>query len=701
MAATIEPIEGQLWLLPPPPKTWDTNKEFKVFKSISAVETCRIEPAGIQFANHVRRILHNRTLEEDLELEAALHAGEDEDVNLEEDEEETKELLASDPNNWKEQDHYAILGISRLRYKANDDDIKRAYRRKVLKHHPDKKAASSGNTSDDAFFKCIQKAWEVLSDPVKRRQWDSVDPQFDENLPSGRALKPGEDFFKIFGPGFEKESRFSKKELPPFGDVDSTREEVEAFYDAWFNFDSWRTFELLDEEDEGSGERLLSVMELTAHLYPILPSREEKRYYERKNRAARLKLKKEDNARILRFVEAALKNDPRIIRIREEEKAAKEAKRKEKEWAAQAEKREAERKAEEERVAKEKEEKEEKERRELEKKEKEAHKKLVRKMRKGIRDVFAEHNNLAGDGVDGDEQVTKLEALFENSEIWHLEEFRFRLDQEAPKGVAALKKCFEDELASMKERQAQAAKQAEATKAAAAAAAASGQARKAKAPWTPKEQAMLIKAFKSFPGGTVQRWEKIAEYVNLHGVEEGEEPGSRARGPDDCIRKSKELQAVSMAERAAMQDVVAGKKKEVEVKDAPTNREVVNSDLNLPKAGANGAVANGPAAARPPTPSGKKAARSGTATPPPGRSETPPPANVTANGFVVPENDSWTAAQQAQLEAALRKYPAAQFASAPSERWEKIAGEVDGKNKKEVKARVKELHEAVKKKNKK
>ncbi|KAJ3216077.1 hypothetical protein HDU67_009957 [Dinochytrium kinnereticum] len=664
------------FLLPPPPKGWDKDKDMKIHaKSLAPFAKVKIEPVGREFLNVVRRIRMNRTLEEDLELEAALHAAEEEDVNLEEDEPETKKLLASDPNNWKQQDHYAIMGISKLRWKANDDDIKKAYRRKVLKHHPDKKAAASGRTNDDSFFKCIQKAWEVLSDPVKRRQWDSVDPKFDETVPSGKALKAGEDFFEIFGPAFEKESRFSKNSLPEFGNQDSTREEVEAFYEAWFNFDSWRTFEMLDEEEEGGGD-----------------SREEKRYYERKNRAARQKLKKEDNARLLRFVEAALKNDPRIIRIKEEEKAAKEAKRKEKEWAAQASQREAEKKAEEERIAKEKEEKEEKERREIEKKEKEANKKLVRKMKKEIKTIFGEHNYFLPSNASSnkiEEQTIKLDTLFENSELYHMEEFKFRLEESVSKGIEALQSCFEEELATIKERQANAAKSAEAAKASAQASQSYNTARKVKLPWTPKEQAMLIKAFKSFPGGTVQRWEKIAEYVNLHGVEEGEEAGSKARGPDDCIRKSKELQAVSMAERAALQEVAAGKKKEVDVKDAPTNRDLVNTDLK--PAAINGSAANGDAS-RPATPSGKKAAKPAAA---------PAPAASTPGGFVVPENDSWSAAQQAELEAALRKYPASQFAAAPSERWEKIATEVTGKSKKEVRQRVKELAEAIKKKNKK
>ena len=44
-------------------------------------------------------------------------------------------------------------------------------RKKVLKHHPDKKAGVAGDSNDDAFFKCIQKAMEVLTHPERRRQF--------------------------------------------------------------------------------------------------------------------------------------------------------------------------------------------------------------------------------------------------------------------------------------------------------------------------------------------------------------------------------------------------------------------------------------------------------------------------------------------------------------------------------------------------
>ena len=132
-------------------------------------------------------------------------------------------------------------------------------RKKVLKHHPDKKATIAGETNDDAFFKCIQKAMDVLTNPERRRQFDSVDPYYlslEEDSPTAGELR-GKDydaFFKAFAPVFEREARFSKKKpVPLLTPFDASKEEVEGFYNFWYNFDSWRSFEYLDKEiNEGS-----------------------------------------------------------------------------------------------------------------------------------------------------------------------------------------------------------------------------------------------------------------------------------------------------------------------------------------------------------------------------------------------------------------------------------------------------------------
>jgi DnaJ family protein C protein 2 len=57
-------------------------------------------------------------------------------------------------------------------------------------------------------------------------------------------------------------------------------------------------------------------------------SRDEKRYQEKKNKAERARLKKEDNTRLREMVDMVLANDPRIKRIKAEEKAARDAKKK-------------------------------------------------------------------------------------------------------------------------------------------------------------------------------------------------------------------------------------------------------------------------------------------------------------------------------------------------------------------------------------
>ena len=84
-------------------------------------------------------------------------------------------------------DYYKILGVSK---DASEEEVKKAYRKMAHQHHPDKK------TGDEAKFKEINEAYEVLSDPKKRQAYD----QFGHAGVSG-AAGGGPGGFAGFGGG--------------------------------------------------------------------------------------------------------------------------------------------------------------------------------------------------------------------------------------------------------------------------------------------------------------------------------------------------------------------------------------------------------------------------------------------------------------------------------------------------------------------
>ncbi len=86
-------------------------------------------------------------------------------------------------------DYYQMLGVARG---ASADEIKKAYRKLAHAHHPDKKGG------DEAKFKEINEAYQVLSNKEKRAQYD----QFGETFSQGGGGGGGAGFGD-FGRGFE------------------------------------------------------------------------------------------------------------------------------------------------------------------------------------------------------------------------------------------------------------------------------------------------------------------------------------------------------------------------------------------------------------------------------------------------------------------------------------------------------------------
>jgi DnaJ family protein C protein 2 len=199
----------------------------------------------------------------------------------------------------------------------------------VLKHHLDQKAASTSATllsinvsqskNDDAFFHCIQTTHGVLTNPTKRRQFDSLGPAFleeeeEKTVVTASEFKVGFSF--LCGPSYEcrcivwpltrrlhrrtcshthishldayvllakylviilftlcssysfpplttltpqnKNSIRAISQVQPVSGlrtIDTTKTEVEGFHDFWYNFDSWRSFEWWDKEVNEGSDR--------------------------------------------------------------------------------------------------------------------------------------------------------------------------------------------------------------------------------------------------------------------------------------------------------------------------------------------------------------------------------------------------------------------------------------------------------------
>jgi len=88
-------------------------------------------------------------------------------------------------------DYYSMLGVAR---NADDKAIKTAYRRLARKHHPDVNKGSADK------FKEINEAYAVLSDPDKRKRYDTLGPDWERYARTGGAEGPFEGAGTDAGP---------------------------------------------------------------------------------------------------------------------------------------------------------------------------------------------------------------------------------------------------------------------------------------------------------------------------------------------------------------------------------------------------------------------------------------------------------------------------------------------------------------------
>ncbi|KJE98126.1 zuotin, variant [Capsaspora owczarzaki ATCC 30864] len=416
-----------------------------------------------------------------------------------------------DPANWKHQDHYEVMGLSKIRWDATEEIIRQAFKRKVLIHHPDKKAGKKSGSVDDEdnFFKCLKKANEILSDTVKRRSYDSVDPTFNNNVPEVTD-KNKKNFFAVFGPVIQRNAHFFKKQpMPLLGGPDATEDEVNAFYAAWYNEETWREFSYEDEEDTEKGD-----------------NRDEKRWIDKANKAARAKKRTAEVGRMRTLIDNTSLCDPRLAEFKRQADDKKNFKKREKQAAANAAAEEKAKKIKEEQEAKAAAEAAAKLALEKAKNDKEEIKKQFRTQRKRLRNVCKDNNYFVADPNDLVRQMETTEMLCEKLSLDRLK----ALNDAIEANKADANSAFDEEIARLRHDEAEA-KVAVANRQTWEQRSQASAARE----WSVEDNHLLVKAVKAHPPGSVNRWEAIAENVNRATT-------STKFNVTEVIAKAKELQ---------------------------------------------------------------------------------------------------------------------------------------------------------------
>lgn len=430
-----------------------------------------------------------------------------------------------------------------------------------------------------------------------------------------------------------------------FGDENSVREDVERFYSFWYDFKSWREFSYLDEEDKEKGQ-----------------DRDERRWIEKENKAARVKRKKEEMLRIRALVDLAYNNDKRILKFKNEEKERKLAAKRAKMDAAQAQRAEQERTLREAQIAKEKAEKAEQKRIEQIRIEKEQLKKALRKERKILRDKAKENKYFGNNDKEILKNMEGVEKLCETFTLLELQDLNKKMSEKNGRDTffAALKtaeskiKSESDEQKKLQSKKNGSIKSETETK----------DVKKSEL-WCPEKVQLLIKAVNLFPAGTIQRWDVIASFINQHSAL----GNISAR---DVLNKAKALQNSDFSKSSLKTQANVGayesfekSKKDVVVSSYITvNSETRNLDSSS-DAKENQENAN--------------LIHS---------SSSPDISNIKITKTAC--SKTWTKEEQALLEQAIKTYPL----STP-DRWDRIAECIPNRSKKDCLRRVKELVELV------
>ncbi|EQL28523.1 DnaJ like subfamily A member 5 [Blastomyces dermatitidis ATCC 26199] len=231
-------------------------------------------------------------------------------------------------NEERKTDYYELLGLGRT---ATEEEIKKAYKKKALEHHPDR---NYGNVeASTAIFAEIQAAYEVLSDPQERAWYDShrdailaghngpAAAQYSHNIKMTTAdditqlimkFNPRMDFSDapsgFFGGLRETFEQLAEEEAlacqwgdlepvdyPSFGHKDDDYDSIRPFYSIWSGFATKKSFLWKD-----------------VYRYSEAPDRRVRRLMEKENKRLRDEGIREFNDAVRSLVAFVKKRDPRF-----------------------------------------------------------------------------------------------------------------------------------------------------------------------------------------------------------------------------------------------------------------------------------------------------------------------------------------------------------------------------------------------------
>jgi DnaJ homolog subfamily C member 2 len=372
--------------------------------------------------------------------------------------------------------------------------------------------------------------------------------------------------------------------------------------------------------------------------------RDERRWIDKQNKAARLKRKKEEVTRVRQLVDNAYACDPRIIKFKQEEKRRKEEE-KQKRKDAQKQREEEERKRlEEARLEREKREEEERTRLEAEKREKEVQKKQIKKEKKQLRNTCKEFNYFAD---NEDERIKLMDEIERLIDLLKLNEIQLLNENIAKnqKELNEVKNLIMEMLDNMNKRFEEDKRTLEAKSKSEDGKSNVEQLNQQKAKeWSDEEIKLLVKGCKVIAVGTRDRWDVIANFIEEHSR------GKYKRIGKEVLAKTKELQKIDPSvkeefNKKAFEKTLQTIKTDASIQEKPSERFETPGEQLLAEQGSN-----------------------------------PAP---------------WTAQEQKLLEQAMKTY-----SSNVADRWDKIAECIPSRSKKDCMMRYKELVELIQAKKK-